>query len=95
MHGQAGYTCPKPSRRGSHSMAGEGGGRLGFARSRKAKMLIKLLETSPEKQCPEGALQNHASFLPLGCLYPRDLGGRWSLHIVFFLFFCTSIPTVK
>lgn len=39
----------KPSRRGPHSTAGEGGGRFGFARSEKAEILEKMLQTSPEE----------------------------------------------
>lgn len=49
MLGHTGYTHPEASRRAQHSMAGEGGGRFGFARSKKAKMLVKLLQTSPEE----------------------------------------------
>jgi len=94
VRGQAGYTCPKPSGRGLHSTAGEGGGGFGFARSRKAGMLVKLLETSPEEQHPKGALTTAGPrFISSPCMsVPKEIG--WKIgsvycvfSLIFFIFF--------
>lgn len=89
MHGQAGYTCSKPSRRRPHSTAGEGGGRFGFARSKKAEVLVKLLETSPEERRPKGALTTAGPrfISPPWMSVPKELGWEIALCIVVFLSF--------